>query len=934
MAVKIAEAGGREALARVALVATLLAACFVGSAADQALAASVARPLIRAGGGVVTELPTVNVPSVLAKANEASAGSPSHSRAFTDFMEKFDKAAGYCPDGPPPCEESLRRERIFLDNVATIEAHNAAQEQAGGMRLGVTRFTDLTREEFSQHHGGGFAGADHADHAHHAEQDSPLERASERQKARGFARFFSPRGLRAPRVDDGGGAAAAVAGGGGARLPVARLGASGEGDGVGDAADATEPTMHSENTVSEAVRNAARARNAAKKPHSKQFVDFAERFGKRASYCGSDPDAFPCEESYRREIILLRNIRHIEEHNAARPKGGMKKVVTRFADLTPEEFASQHATYDSAGPTTRAAAAAAQAGEERAESSEANGPRKNIERMGARQARRERRAVAREGESEQPKAKKPDENRRRQMPTSTPTQTRTPTQTPTQTPTPTRTRTPTPPGAKKHAPARVPVEMAGAALGDAEPSEYARPATDPWVLAREWMGDAAKDGDVVAAIGAVDASAATATDDEDEDEGDEPAFVSDYVPEDGVRAAEEARRAMDEASLGVDEAEAALMDEENDLAASAAAAFAMNLYGPDDDSDTLTASLGEMTVVSPTDFDLPEALDWRTKMDVGPLYSQGACSGCWAYSTVQVIADSKLIGTGHRPSPSPYYLLSCDELDSGCNTGNMATAYAWIQVQPHGILSVEDFPTTSDQCAAAVENANARGVTIDGFCEIPPLRGEETVRALLRALKQQPVAVGMNVKPLQLYGGGLVQMQDCPPASDDQINAINHAAVVMGWGIDEESEKPYFLVKNSYGQDWGENGYARIEMAFDGDSLYGACGFFSEQNYPLTDGRDCAEGSNKKWSEQRGEDVYLMPDNVVVLPNGGGILTPARIKVFGVDLTTVLKTASFACFALCAFFLVVELYYCFAGGAEEDESLPNTPAGGVYGSKG
>ena len=77
-----------------------------------------------------------------------------------------------------------------------------------------------------------------------------------------------------------------------------------------------------------------------------------------------------------------------------------------------------------------------------------------------------------------------------------------------------------------------------------------------------------------------------------------------------------------------------------------------------------------------------------------------------------------------------------------------------------------------------------------------------------------------------------------------------------------------------------------------------------------------------------------MPDNVVVLPNGGGILTPARIKVFGVDLTTVLKTASFACFALCAFFLVVELYYCFAGGAEEDESLPNTPAGGVYGSKG
>jgi hypothetical protein len=388
---------------------------------------------------------------------------------------------------------------------------------------------------------------------------------------------------------------------------------------------------------------------------------------------------------------------------------------------------------------------------------------------------------------------------------------------------------------------------------------------------------------------------------------------------------------------GLSDAEAALADEDDDLAEQAAREAAAVARAADADATAFSAGgggassvsqLGNKKTIRPADVDLPDQFDWRSKMDIGPLYSQGACSGCWAYSTVQVIADSKLISTGHRPSPSPYYLLSCDSLDSGCNTGNMATAYAWIQVQPHGILGVEAFPTTSDTCAAALGDAKKTqsGVSIDGFCEIPPLRGEETAHALLRALAQQPVAVGMNVKPLQLYGGGLVQMADCPPASEDQINAINHAAVVVGWGVDEESEKPYFLVKNSYGQDWGENGYARVEMAFDGDSLYGACGFFSEQNYPLTDGRDCAEGSTRKWSEQRGEDVYLMPDNVVVLPNGGGILTPARIKVFGYDLTTILKTASFVCFALCVFFLVVELYYCFSGAEDGDASLPPTPA--------
>ena len=86
----------------------------------------------------------------------------------------------------------------------------------------------------------------------------------------------------------------------GARRSVARLGAAGDGDGGEEAAVATEPQiMHSENGVSEAVQNAARARGAAKKPHSKQFVEFAERFGKHASYSVRTP-TFPCEESYRR----------------------------------------------------------------------------------------------------------------------------------------------------------------------------------------------------------------------------------------------------------------------------------------------------------------------------------------------------------------------------------------------------------------------------------------------------------------------------------------------------------------------------------------------------------------------------------------------------------------------------------------------------------
>ena len=831
------------------LVAAVLATVSAPASATQLGRLRLFRPF--AASGIVTEVPTVNVPTVRAAlAAGANAGDEmpavvaEHSRAFEEFMAKFDKAASYCPDSGPPCEESTRRERVFLENVVAIEKHNAERAREGGMKLGVTRFADLTPDEFANHHGHAHAGAD---------EGLVGVGKSERASVAGAAEH----GLEAPREVH-----VAAQGDGpslnarrGTTLPVAKLGAGGgprvasrlgDPDPAGNSAtpDAGKARKASANDaassdsdphqekrydceaiVSQAVRNAAKARSAANKPHSPAFSEFVERFGKKTAYCGAE--TFPCEESYRREIILLRNMRHIEQHNAARAEkgaGGMKKIVTRFADLTPDEFAANHATYV-AGVNVAPRRDENDTGES---AGGADAPRRALEGKNAK---------GDDGAENRPKS--------------------------------------------------------------------------------------SADGFFAATDAALGWSTGLAS-------------LGDEAPGENEK---------DVATLGAEAAELALLSEEEDLAAEAAAIFARDLSADaenaaasffDDDAFSTTssassASLGGTTTVRPEDIDLPSDLDWRAHMDIGPLYSQGACSGCWAYSTVQVIADSKLISTGRRPSPSPYYLLSCDELDSGCNTGNMATAYAWIQTQPQGLLSVEEYPTTGGVCAAALgaESDEAPratpGVTIDGFCEIPPLRGVETVHAMLRALKQQPIAVGMNVKPLQLYGGGLVQMEDCPPASSDQIAAINHAAVVVGWGVDEESNKPYWLVKNSYGQDWGENGYARLQMSFDPKTNYGVCGFFSEQNYPLTDGRDCARGSNKKWSEKRGDDVYLMPDNVVVLPNGGGILTPARIKVFGYDLTIILKLASFVCFGMCVFFLAVEVYYCFQGGVE-GESAPATPA--------
>jgi hypothetical protein len=279
----------------------------------------------------------------------------------------------------------------------------------------------------------------------------------------------------------------------------------------------------------------------------------------------------------------------------------------------------------------------------------------------------------------------------------------------------------------------------------------------------------------------------------------------------------------------------------------------------------------------------------------------------------------------------------------------MATAYAWIGVQRDGILRSRDFSTditSAEECPLPsnlgsngevlpeTQAPKPKGIGIDGYCEIAPLEGKDTILALMRAVKQQPIAVGLNVKPLQLYGGGLVQVADCPPASTDSVTAINHAAVIVGWGMDEAAKKPYWLIKNSYGVDWGEDGYARIAMELTEGGAYGACGLYSEQNYPLTDGTSCAEGSDKRWSEIQGSegDVYLMPDYVLVLPNGGGLLTPAKFTVFGHDVTNLLKYTSVFCFVSCIALILMEIAQCIHPEMENwgttATSNSNTPSSG------
>ena len=701
-----------------------------------------------------------------------------------------------------------------------------------------------------------------------------------------------------------------------------------------------------------------------------EFVKYVFKYDKRSEYCGDD-SRWPCEVAFQKQDVFLANVKEIEEENRLAKKRGshMRKGITRFADLTQDEFEDTHATYvpkehqeDKAEREHRkaskakkdkiAAEAAAKGGASRKFGKHNHHglfANKEVAAAGDDQkddsnAEKDKTTTSTTTESmtKEEFVKNEEENREAESVKSTTDE-------------------------KEEEEESSGSSSSSSKTSSSSHSSKKALASSSKKSKKAIAEEKEKDEEVEAA-----AEEATSEEGEKEEEKSKPAKkrlskeerkeqeerAKKMTPEE-IKKARKANK-LRNAKQGIARELPQLGEITKDENLKKKVVDKYNFQNENDSEEedgeetsnnVIDVQIHEFNDPNSNTTTFKKHLDWRNKIDIGPVYSQGACSGCWAYSTVQVIADSKAINTGSRPDLSPYHLLSCDTLDSGCHTGNMATAYAWIGVQRDGILRSRDFSTditSADECplpsnlgsnGEIIPDSRApkrRGIGIDGYCEIAPLEGKDTILALMRAVKQQPIAVGLNVKPLQLYGGGLVQVADCPPASMDSVTAINHAAVIVGWGMDEAAKKPYWLIKNSYGVDWGEDGYARIAMELTEGGAYGACGLYSEQNYPLTDGNSCAEGSDKRWSEIQGSDgdVYLMPDYVLVLPNGGGLLTPAKFTIFGHDVTNLLKYTSVFCFVSCVALILMEIAQCIhpeienwgsgAGPARDDETAKET----------
>ena len=195
----------------------------------------------------------------------------------------------------------------------------------------------------------------------------------------------------------------------------------------------------------------------------------------------------------------------------------------------------------------------------------------------------------------------------------------------------------------------------------------------------------------------------------------------------------------------------------------------------------------------------PDAFDWRDKGAVGPVGDQEAYTSSTVFVTLDNLQSLYYLKKGNFVTLSQQMIIDC------CVYGTQIIDLIFDWIKQHGIESDSDYPYVGKKGECKENPSKYIDMIVTGYKKLNYPADEDEMKEFL--YETSPLIVGLNGTPLQTYSGGIIDKtsSECPSSE------LNHVGILVGYGHDDATDKDYWIVKNSWGEKWGENGYFRIK---------------------------------------------------------------------------------------------------------------------------